>query len=209
MGRHSEIVPSLTRLGGIRTVALPRVDGGRYRLPIFSFCVALAIIVVTIIAPDSSASAASGAFAPSKLGEVQHLTVTGDFDSTVKRDNYTATKPKPKPAPLSAPAVGKPDPGTAQAIAYEILMSRGQGEDQYGCLVALWNRESGWNVYAANKSSGAYGIPQALPGSKMATAGADWQTNPRTQIMWGLSYIAGRYGTPCGAWTSFQSKGWY
>ena len=204
-------MPSLTRLAGVRSVAAPSLNGGHYRLPIFSFCVALAIIVVSIIAPDSSASAASGAFAPAKVGEVQHLTVTGNFESTVKRDNYTASKPKPKPKLVqrSAPAVGRPDPGTAQAIAYEILMSRGMGEDQYGCLVALWNRESGWNVYAANGSSGAYGIPQALPGSKMASAGADWATNPRTQIMWGLSYISGRYGTPCGAWASFQSKGWY
>ena len=201
-------MPSLTRQVGIRSVALPRLDGGRYRLPIFSFCVALAIIVVSIIAPDSSASAASGAFAPSKLGEVQHLSASGSFDSTVLRDNYGATKPKPV-VRAAAPAVGKPDPGTAQAIAYDILKSRGMGEDQYSCLVSLWNHESGWNVYAENRSSGAYGIPQALPGSKMASAGADWATNPQTQILWGLGYIAGRYGTPCGAWASFQSKGWY
>ena len=66
----------------------------------------------------------------------------------------------------------------------------------------------GWRVNAAN-SSGAYGIPQALPGSKMASAGADWQTNPATQIAWGLGYIAGRYGTPCGAWDHSESNGWY
>jgi hypothetical protein len=72
----------------------------------------------------------------------------------------------------------------------------------------MWNRESGWRVNAAN-GSGAYGIPQALPGSKMAAFGADWQTNPRTQIEWGLSYISGRYGTPCGAWSSWQAQGWY
>jgi hypothetical protein len=75
--------------------------------------------------------------------------------------------------------------------------------------VALWNRESGWNVYASNAGSGAYGIPQALPGSKMGSVGADWATNPATQITWGLNYVQGRYGTPCGAWASFQSKGWY
>ena len=66
----------------------------------------------------------------------------------------------------------------------------------------------GWNVYASNPS-GAYGIPQALPGSKMATAGADWETNPATQISWGLGYITGRYGTPCGAWDTFNAQGWY
>jgi hypothetical protein len=75
--------------------------------------------------------------------------------------------------------------------------------------VALWNKESHWNVYAHNVRSGAYGIPQALPGDKMATAGADWATNPATQITWGLGYIGGRYGTPCGAWGHSQAKGWY
>ena len=109
----------------------------------------------------------------------------------------------------TAPAVGVPDAGTAQAIAYDIVLARGWDQSEFECLVALWNRESHWNVYAHNTSSGAYGIPQALPGDKMATAGADWQTNPVTQITWGLGYIAGRYGTPCGAWAHSESKGWY
>src|SRR5690606_41994715 len=80
---------------------------------------------------------------------------------------------------------------------------------EFDCLVALWNKESHWNVYAHNVRSGAYGIPQALPGDKMATVGADWATNPVTQITWGLGYISGRYGTPCGAWGHSQAKGWY
>jgi hypothetical protein len=74
---------------------------------------------------------------------------------------------------------------------------------------ALWNVESGWNVTAANPSSGAYGIPQALPGSKMASAGADWQTNAATQIRWGLGYIKSVYGSPCAAWGHEQVDGWY
>ncbi|MDR1513921.1 MAG: lytic transglycosylase domain-containing protein, partial [Propionibacteriaceae bacterium] len=77
------------------------------------------------------------------------------------------------------------------------------------CLKSLWERESGWRYNASNPYSGAYGIPQALPGSKMASAGADWRTNPETQIIWGLGYIAGRYSTPCGAWSFFQSHNWY
>ncbi len=102
------------------------------------------------------------------------------------------------------------DPSGAQAIARDLMAGQyGWGEDQFGCLVALWNRESGWNVNAYNASSGAAGIPQALPGSKMASAGADWETNPATQITWGLGYISGRYGTPCGAWDNLQSQGWY
>ena len=100
------------------------------------------------------------------------------------------------------------NPTAAQAIARDMLAQRGWGDDQFGCLVELWNHESGWNVYASNPS-GAYGIPQALPGSKMATAGDDWQTNPATQISWGLGYISGRYGTPCGAWDTFSAQGWY
>ena len=99
--------------------------------------------------------------------------------------------------------------GEAQQIASGMMSSYGWDQSQFACLVPLWNAESGWSVTAANSSSGAYGIPQALPGSKMASAGADWQTSASTQIKWGLSYIAGRYSTPCGAWAAFQSKGWY
>ena len=101
------------------------------------------------------------------------------------------------------------DPASAQGIARSMMAANyGWGDDQFACLVSLWNRESGWRVNAAN-SSGAYGIPQALPGSKMASAGADWQTNPATQIAWGLGYISGRYGSACGAWGHSESNGWY
>lgn len=99
--------------------------------------------------------------------------------------------------------------GEAQATARGMLAGYGWGDDQFGCLVSLWDRESGWNYQSYNSSSGAAGIPQALPGSKMASAGADWQTNPATQIAWGLGYIAGRYGNPCGAWAHSESNGWY
>lgn len=109
----------------------------------------------------------------------------------------------------SAPPKVTPNPGSAQAIAHDMVMARGWSEDDFSCLVSLWNRESGWNVNAYNASSGATGIPQALPGSKMASAGSDWQTNPATQITWGLGYISGRYGTPCGAWNHSQNNGWY
>jgi uncharacterized protein YabE (DUF348 family) len=95
-----------------------------------------------------------------------------------------------------------------QKIAADMLVSRGWGEDQFSCLVSLWTKESGWRTDAANPS-GAYGIPQALPGDKMASVGADWQTNPATQITWGLNYIAGVYGTPCAAWGHSQATNWY
>lgn len=112
-------------------------------------------------------------------------------------------------AELPDPSVVAVEPGTAQALGKEMAAARGWGDDQFACLLSLWNQESGWRVNAANKSSGAYGIPQALPGSKMATVGADWQTNPATQITWGLNYIGGRYGNPCGAWAQHEAKGWY
>jgi hypothetical protein len=96
-----------------------------------------------------------------------------------------------------------------RAIGCALMLDAGFGLDQMTCLEKLWTKESGWNEKAANSSTGAYGIPQALPGSKMQSAGDDWKTNPATQIKWGLGYVKGRYDTPCGAWSHFQSEGWY
>ena len=106
------------------------------------------------------------------------------------------------------PSGPPPDPSSARGIAYNMLASFGFSTDQFGCLNDLWTQESNW-VYNAENASGAYGIPQALPGSKMASAGADWQTNPATQIKWGLGYIKSIYGTPCGAWSHEEADGWY
>jgi len=107
---------------------------------------------------------------------------------------------------VSAPA---PDPGTAQSIGYNMLPAFGFSQKtQWGCLLDLWNRESGW-IYDAENASGAYGIPQALPGDKMASAGSDWQTDPTTQIKWGLGYITQVYGTPCNAWDFELANGYY
>jgi tape measure domain-containing protein len=99
--------------------------------------------------------------------------------------------------------------GAAQAFARSVLAQYGWGAGEWAPLLSLWNRESGWRWDARNPSSGAYGIPQSLPGSKMASAGADWRTNPATQIRWGLGYIKGRYGSPSGAWAHSQRTGWY
>jgi hypothetical protein len=103
-----------------------------------------------------------------------------------------------------------PDPGTAQSIGYNMLPQFGFNQTtEWTCLLALWNRESGWLYDAENPSSGAYGIPQALPGYKMATAGADWLTDPATQIKWGLGYISQTYGTPCNAYDFDVANGGY
>ena len=96
-----------------------------------------------------------------------------------------------------------------RAVGRIMAAERGWGASQFSCLNLLWNRESQWKYNANNPTSSAYGIPQALPGNKMASAGADWATNPVTQIKWGLDYIADRYGTPCGAWGHSESVGWY
>ncbi|MET9482641.1 lytic transglycosylase domain-containing protein [Streptomyces sp. NPDC006638] len=91
-----------------------------------------------------------------------------------------------------------------QAIARQLVPA-----DQFQCFSNIVNHESTWNYKAQNASSGAYGLVQALPGSKMASAGADWQTNPATQIKWGLGYMDDRYGSPCGAWSFWQANNWY
>ena len=98
------------------------------------------------------------------------------------------------------------DPRT---IARAMLADFGFGDDQFSCLDSLYMSESGWNIHADNPSSSAYGIPQALPGSKMASAGSDWEHNAATQIKWGLGYIKSSYGTPCGAWSFKQGHNWY
>ena len=96
-----------------------------------------------------------------------------------------------------------------RAIGCALMLKAGFDIDQFPCLNKLWTKESNWRTTAANSYSGAYGIPQALPGSKMATIADDWRTNPATQIKWGLNYIEGRYDTPCKAWSHSQSTGWY
>ncbi|KUL46419.1 transglycosylase SLT domain-containing protein [Streptomyces regalis] len=95
--------------------------------------------------------------------------------------------------------------GSAQQIAKKMISDSAQ----YQCFSKIVDHESDWNVKATNASSGAYGLVQALPGNKMASAGSDWKTNPATQIKWGLDYMKDRYGSPCGAWNFWQSNSWY
>jgi hypothetical protein len=101
-------------------------------------------------------------------------------------------------------------PDGARAVAREIAQSKyGWGSFQFACLNKLWTKESNWRYKARNKSSGAHGIPQALPATKMESVGTDWRTNPVTQISWGLRYIEVRYETPCKAYKKFQRSNWY
>ena len=201
-----------------------------FTLFIFAFTAAVGFVAVNVVDPYSGATA-SPYFQVAERYDgkaTQNLAVAGAYENSFTRDGYSVIAPPPPPPPVvvepvadkdsgtktkkssggSLPRVNA-DPGSAQAIAHDMVLSRGWGEDQFSCLVALWNKESGWRVNANNPSSGAYGIPQALPGSKMGSAGSDWATNPATQITWGLGYISGRYGTPCGAWSHSQAKNWY
>jgi hypothetical protein len=113
-------------------------------------------------------------------------------------------RPTAEPARTTAPPAPPAPTGDARAYARSQV-----GDAQFACLDTLWGHESGWDSTASNPSSGAYGIPQALPGSKMASAGADWRSNAVTQIRWGISYIHSRYGTPCSAWSFWQAHHWY
>ena len=113
-------------------------------------------------------------------------------------------------AAAAADIAARNTPDGARAFAADLAAAQyGWGADQFQCLDKLWQKESGWSYTAYNASSGATGIPQSLPGSKMATAGADWATNAATQATWGLGYIKSAYGTPCSAWSHSQSVNWY
>ena len=112
-------------------------------------------------------------------------------------------------AQAAAAAAAANTPEGAKATARQLLGEYGWGDGQFSCLESLWTKESGWNYQAYNSGSGATGIPQALPGSKMASAGTDWQSNATTQIRWGLGYIQSVYGTPCSAWGHSQATNWY
>jgi hypothetical protein len=130
-----------------------------------------------------------------------------------KAAQEAAAKKKAAAAKEAAAAAQKKvraeESGTPEQIAQAMLSQFGWSSGQLSCLEPLWDRESGWNVYAYNASSGAYGIPQALPGSRMASAGANWQSSAYTQIKWGLEYIQGTYGSPCAAWAHEEDDGWY
>lgn len=114
---------------------------------------------------------------------------TGNGVAVTRSENLSTTDPK--------------------ALARALMTKYGMSSSEFSCLDSLWSGESGWNVHADNPSSSAYGIPQALPGSKMASAGPDWQNNAETQIRWGLGYIENRYGTACAAWSFKSARGWY
>lgn len=192
------------------------------------------LVLSSIAVAATSATVGSGMLADGATANRQLDTVAADLsqaaplsaedlaersESEVSRSDRRPTADPAKKAELKATsttpagnavvATEDATDGDPREVARALLSEFGFGSDQFGCLDSLWTKESGWRVNADNPSSSAYGIPQALPGSKMSSAGADWATNPATQIRWGLGYIQDRYGTPCSAWGHSQSHNWY
>lgn len=136
--------------------------------------------------------------------------VTGIMETPAEIKHLSKVKSAPVTKTHVPTRTGKVSPKTSKAYArYKAEYKYNWGSTQFKCLSSLWQAESGWNHRADNPHSGAYGIPQSLPGNKMAQAGSDWRTNPETQINWGLSYINSRYGTPCSAYKHFTRYNWY
>jgi hypothetical protein len=154
-----------------------------------------------MIVMDAAASTLASAASPAKVNPQAVIAAEQQATSSSSSDSSSSG--------TSVVQVPPPDPGSAEQIGYNMLPSFGFNQTtQWSCLEQLWTRESGWRWDAENPD-GAYGIPQAFPGSKMASAGGDWQTNPATQIKWGLEYISSTYGTPCGAWDEELANGGY
>ncbi|MBX3115741.1 MAG: hypothetical protein KF808_00170 [Cryobacterium sp.] len=135
-------------------------------------------------------------------GDLAVLALDGDYIIEAVRDSYRVSR---KPI---APAAGTPDPGTAQAIALELVLARGWDQSQYDCLAALWQKESHWNVFAMNPYSGAYGIPQALSRRQDGFRWPRLATNPRTHHL-GLGYISARYVNPAERGSTPKDHNWY
>jgi hypothetical protein len=162
----------------------------------------LAVLAKRAEQARQAAAAAAARAAAAKAAAARAAAAKAAAAKAAQQSSSTSSSSAGSSSSHSAPS------GSPRQIAQQILASEGRS-GQFSCLDSLWAHESGWNVYAQNPGSGAYGIPQALPGSKMASAGPDWQTNAATQIRWGLSYIDSTYGSACAAWSHEQSTGWY
>ena len=196
-----KLLRTATLTGGLASMATAVVVGGG---------VLSAGSPVMDAAGDLAAAAGGPSVAPLSADELAArarvpLSRSDRRDSVDQDKAATLAQPQGQ-AMTGTESLSQEDPRT---IARALLAEFGFSSDQFSCLDSLWMSESGWRVTADNPNSSAYGIPQALPGSKMSTAGADWATNPITQIRWGLGYIRDRYGSPCSAWSFKQGRGWY
>ena len=155
---------------------------------------------------NAAAKAATAAKAAAGRASKLETKVIADKKAAAQRKKEAESGPVPFDGPIPSSCN---EYSGSRKIGCALMLDKGFPIAEFPCLDQLWKHESGWNYRAENKSSGAYGIPQALPGRKMASAGADWKTNPATQIKWGLGYVKGRYDSPCGAWGYFQNNGHY
>ena len=192
-------------------IAARRQLGSLLALSVLAGSASLAITTAaaspSMALPSSAATLAAVAHPAAALTELNESRMNRAISRTIERASI-ATAQVETSEKAAAVAAAQDDP---QGVARRVMGEYGFGADQFGCLQQLWTGESNWNYAAQNAASGAYGIPQALPASKMASAGADWRTNPETQIRWGLGYIKAAYGTPCGAlgfWNSHYPH-WY
>ena len=171
---------------------------------------ASSLVMVTVVDPYSGTMASADASQVFQRigGDYQSLTIKALDDGEFERADFEVLSGV-EARGVTVQIAPIPEEGTPKAFALAQVKEKGWDYNQFSCLVKLWQRESNWRWNAKNKSSGAYGIPQALPGTKMATAGADWLTNPETQIRWGLKYIDSRYGSPCAALLHSDIHNWY
>ena len=181
--------------------------------------VATGLVVSTGVLADDGAPVGDSAAALSAASPAKDLT-QDELEEREDRASRSAEDRRPQADQGKASALSS-DSGVAKtktedlsvadpkALAKALMPKYGLSSSEFDCVDNLWASESGWDVRADNPTSSAYGIPQALPGSKMASAGADWEVNPETQIRWGLGYIQSRYGSACEAWSYKQGAGWY
>ena len=148
--------------------------------------------------------------AKKKAEEEEAKRIAEEEEARKKAEEEAARKKAEEEAAARAVMSSNQSVAALQEYARNLVINTyGWSDEDFVALVNLWNKESGWSVTCYNSSSGAYGIPQSLPGNKMASEGSDWEYNGETQIRWGLSYIKGRYGSPSGAWGHFLSHNWY
>ena len=179
-------------------------------LPTLGFFFASSLVMVSAVDPYSGTMASADTIQVFEAQEEQNqqLTFIALDGEGYDRGSFEILSGEGA-AKLFVDGAPFPLPDTAKGIALKMVQDKGWDYKQYSCLVKLWERESNWRWNALNKSSGAYGIPQSLPGNKMASAGADWRTNPATQIKWGIGYIDNRYQSPCGALAHSNERNWY
>ena len=221
MSNHAKPAPK--HRGNPRHAHLKEAPKRAARNTVILSGVALAVTGITIggglLGKDDVQTPTAASDIDSAVSDL-HLDVeaagTGERPPVISRSNDRRGEADPAKqaamAPTKAAAVTESEQlsdSDPRDIAQALMGDFGFSQDQFACLDSLWVRESNWNVYADNPTSSAYGIPQSLPGSKMASAGSDWATNPVTQIKWGLGYIRDSYGSPCSAWSHSESVGWY